>query len=415
MEPETAPSPASSGFLRPPPGAALTYVEKESQLPQAIEDLNLTVGRPVLILVGGADSINPSLSDRLKPLFEQAVVPAIERCGALVVDGGTDSGGMRLMGEARAAAGADFPLVGVFPAGVSTEGHISLQPNHTHFVMVPGNHWGDESTFVSGVASALAGGKPSIVLLVGGGDVTRKDVAASQAAGRTTITVAGSGGYADELAGSQQSKVIVFAIDDPPESLHGLIMQHLGGSMPKQNYRERLASQFAALVPSLNLRPEQRAFMSARWLDQIDWMEGRAVANRNYYYSLRGFTIVGGVIVPALVRLAAASKHANSPISLTTFILSLLVALSAAMEGFFKFGDRWRHYRRTAEALKSEGWQFIELSGNYRSSPNLQSAYKSFVQRTERLLQQDVDSYIAQVAAPSPAEGEEDESKEADT
>jgi Protein of unknown function (DUF4231) len=185
--------------------------------------------------------------------------------------------------------------------------------------------------------------------------------------------------------------------------------------MPKQNYRERLASEFAALVPSLNLRPEQKAFLNARWLDQIVWMEDRAVVNRNYYYSLRGFTIVGGVIVPALVRLAADSKHANSRISLITFALSLLVALSAAIEGFFKFGDRWRHYRRTAEALKSEGWQFIELSGNYRSSTHHQAAYKTFVQRTERLLQQDVDSYIAQVASPSPIEADEDESKEPHT
>jgi hypothetical protein len=413
MKPETASTPASGGLLPPPPGAVLTNVENESDLPRAVRDLNLPT-RPVLMLVGGADSLNSSLSERLEPLFTHAVVPAIERCGALVVDGGTDSGAMRLMGRARAAAQADFPLVGVLPAEISARGGIPLERNHTHFVLVPGSHWGDESEFVSAVASALSGGKRSIALVVGGGDVTRKDVAAAQALGRVTIAVVGSGGYADELAASQEPQVISFGINDPPQSLHDLLVEQLGGSMPKQNYRERLASQFAALIPSLGLRPEQRAFLSARWLDQIDWMEGRAVVNRNYYYSLRGFTIVGGVIVPALVRLAA-GKDANSSISLIALTLSLLVALSAAVEGFFKFGDRWRHYRRTAEALKSEGWQFIELSGNYRSSPNLQSAYKSFVQRTERLLQQDVDSYIAQVASPGQSETDADESKETDT
>ncbi|MDP9223389.1 MAG: DUF4231 domain-containing protein [Actinomycetota bacterium] len=184
--------------------------------------------------------------------------------------------------------------------------------------------------------------------------------------------------------------------------------------MPKQDYRQRLESQLGALIPSLPLREEQRAFLQARWLDQIVWMEGRAVFNRNYYYALRGFTIVGGVTVPALVRFTA-SSGATSGIAITTYIMSFLVALSAATEGFFKFGDRWRHYRRTAEALKSEGWQFIELSGHYRNFEQHNKAYKAFVQRTERLLQQDVDSYIAQVASHDQTGAEVDEPKTAVT
>jgi Protein of unknown function (DUF4231) len=175
--------------------------------------------------------------------------------------------------------------------------------------------------------------------------------------------------------------------------------------MPEQNYRQRLASQLSDLIPSIHVQPEQRAFLEARWLDQITWMEGRAVFNRNYYYLLRGFTIVGGVIVPALVRFSAA-KGAASWIAIATYTLSLLVAISAAVEGFFKFGDRWRHYRRTAEALKSEGWQFIELSGHYRNFDRHERGFKAFVQRTERLLQQDVDSYIAQVASHDQTEAE---------
>lgn len=414
MEPETVVEPDAGAFMDPPPGAVLAHVSDRGQLQSALEALDLPFGRPVLVLVGGADSLTPELSETLEPLFTRAVIPAIEHCRAVVVDGGTDAGAMRLMGRARGVASVEFPLVGVLPAHVSSRGPLALEPNHTHFLLVPGSHWGDESEFVSGVAAALAQGQPSVALIVGGGDVTRKDVAASRATGRVTIAVTGSGGYADELASSQQPHVISFSVESPTESLRKLIVQQLGGGMTKQSYRQRLATQFASLVPSLSLRPEQKAFLSARWLDQIEWMENRAVVNRNYYYSLRGFTIVGGVIVPALVRLAASNGNANSRIALTTYALSLLVALSAAIEGFFKFGDRWRHYRRTAETLKSEGWQFIELSGHYRKSQHHQSAYKSFVERIERLLQQDVDAYIAQVASGDQLEADE-EPKEANT
>jgi hypothetical protein len=43
----------------------------------------------------------------------------------------------------------------------------------------------------------------------------------------------------------------------------------------------------------------------------------------------------------------------------------LLVATSAAIEEFFHFGERWRHYRRSVELLKAEGWKFFELAGVY--------------------------------------------------
>ncbi|EDX72254.1 hypothetical protein MC7420_8346 [Coleofasciculus chthonoplastes PCC 7420] len=41
--------------------------------------------------------------------------------------------------------------------------------------------------------------------------------------------------------------------------------------------------------------------MKARWLDQVLWLEGRATKERDRHNSLRLLTIIGGVIVPAMV------------------------------------------------------------------------------------------------------------------
>jgi len=74
-----------------------------------------------------------------------------------------------------------------------------------------------------------------------------------------------------------------------------------------------------------------------------------------------------------------------------------VVALSAAVEEFFHYGERWRHYRRTVEALKSEGWQFFQLSGSYANLTHVQ-AYPAFATRVEQLSQEEVETYMTQVA-----------------
>jgi hypothetical protein len=61
------------------------------------------------------------------------------------------------------------------------------------------------------------------------------------------------------------------------------------------------------------------------------------------------------------------SSRIASAVGWITVGLSLLVALSAAVEQFFNYGERWRHYRRMAELLKIEGWEFFHLSGHYRA------------------------------------------------
>jgi len=76
----------------------------------------------------------------------------------------------------------------------------ALDPDHTHFVLVPGERWGDESPWLAAVVGALAGSQPSVTVLVNGGEVALNDVAHSVRAGRPVFVVTGSGRTADLLA-----------------------------------------------------------------------------------------------------------------------------------------------------------------------------------------------------------------------
>jgi len=182
-------------------------VSEVDDLPRLLDAAGLSKG-PVLVLIGGAGGLEAEDEARLATLMRDHLVPLVLLAGATVVDGGTDAGIMRAMGSARAEAGAQFQLVGVAAAGtVPSPGdvpdevaEVRVDAHHTHIAVVPGNEWGDESPWLSEVASVLSTGHPSATLLVNGGEIAYADVHHSLAAGRPVVVVAGSGRTADAIA-----------------------------------------------------------------------------------------------------------------------------------------------------------------------------------------------------------------------
>ena len=176
-----------------------------------------------------------------------------------------------------------------------------------------------------------------------------------------------------------------------------------------QNYREQIKQEMCELIERTDLPDLQKQFMKARWLDQVLWLEGRAQQCRNQYYLLRLITIIGGVIIPALVSLNISNAQFREILGWVTFGLSQFVAISATVEEFFHYGDRYRHYRNTAEAMKIEGWQFLQLSGPYRQAKSHTEIYSDFAQRVEGIIQRDVEGYLTQVVQDKKKQKPEDE------
>lgn len=163
----------------------------------------------------------------------------------------------------------------------------------------------------------------------------------------------------------------------------------------KPSYRDWLKKDLGSLIDSLSLTDLQKRFLHSRWLDQVMWMEASANKARSRYYALRMVTIIGGVVVPALISLNLAGAAADF-IKWSTVGISLLVGISAAVEEFFHFGERWRHYRRNVESLKTTGWLFFQLTGPFNAATHAE-AYRTFASQVEEILQQDVNVYISKV------------------
>ncbi len=200
-------SPIKLTFLNRRKATAL-LAQQISELPEILEQLGVPQFRPTLVLVGGASRMSASDLQNLRRLFREAIVPAIQALNAVVVDGGTDAGVMKMMGQTYAELEATFPLVGVAVANLTllpgTEPFspeaTPLESNHTHFILVPGSNWGDDSPWIADIATFVAAESPSLTILINGGEITYDDAAHSLLHERPILVVAGSGRTADQFA-----------------------------------------------------------------------------------------------------------------------------------------------------------------------------------------------------------------------
>ncbi len=172
----------------------------DKEIPEALMRLHIPHPKPVIVLVGGAGGIG--WRDIL-PMWKAVRIVArlAEETGSVVIDGGTQAGIMTEVGQQRKRHKFSFPLIGVVFDGLLTKEKPQdvLDPNHTHFLLIPGDNWGDESIWISKIASVLAGDQKSITVLVNGGNIARIDVKNSLQENRPTFVMRGTGRMADEI------------------------------------------------------------------------------------------------------------------------------------------------------------------------------------------------------------------------
>jgi hypothetical protein len=191
--------------------AQAVRVNAVADLAWAVDELDVG-GRAVLVVVGGASGMSARQVRRLRPLFTDVLAPLAQRLSVTVIDGGSDTGVMRLMGSARGEGAWTFPLVGVIVDELAAYSNASgayavdLEPNHTHFVFVPGSEWGEEAPWLARLATVAAGSDGSATILVNGGAIALDDVRHSIEAGRPVVVLDRSGRTADALAAAVRGK-----------------------------------------------------------------------------------------------------------------------------------------------------------------------------------------------------------------
>jgi hypothetical protein len=182
------------------------------------------------------------------------------------------------------------------------------------------------------------------------------------------------------------------------------------------NRRKPLYERLSGVIDSLDMTDDKKGWMRERWLEQVCWFDETAErANRRHSY-LRVLAIAGGVLIPGLVSIDSASS-AWEWVRPVAFVVSLMVAAAVGLDEFFHFGERWRHYRRTAELLKTEGWLFIEGGGDYRRLHRKDfhnHVFPRFATKVEELVKRDVEVYLTRIVQERQDDVDDEEAVYAD-
>ncbi len=185
---------------------------------QVLRALGMTTPQPALFLSGGASAMGDAEMQHTQALVRDGIARFATDHSITVVDGGTDAGIMQMMGQARRHFEGVFPLIGcapmekvTYPGGPTRDDDEAtpLESNHSHFVLVEGDHWGVESDMIVGAARALPQtSAPTCGILINGGKISQYDVYIASARGEQAVPVIvidGSGRTADMIASATKS------------------------------------------------------------------------------------------------------------------------------------------------------------------------------------------------------------------
>ncbi len=204
--------------------AQLVSTTKDAEAAEIVAALELEPPKALIMVSGGAGGLSEGLQPSLLQLFSRGVARAAIAASAIIIDGGTHTGVMKLMGQGVADRNRQTPLIGVAPQGkVSYPGGPSpekiedgaaLDPNHSHFVLIEGDKWGDETETMFRLGSTLAQGLDgeseesqvsegihAVTVLAGGSidGISKDEVLNSVRHGWPVFVINGSGGLADEI------------------------------------------------------------------------------------------------------------------------------------------------------------------------------------------------------------------------
>ena len=239
--------------------AQVIYAPQGTPIQSIIATLDAAPPRGVLAFTGGTAQLSNDLQARLGQAIQDGVARVAAQAQLTVVTGGTDAGVFTLLGQGLERWGHNAPCIGVAVASLvqhpeptptwvdpsPTEGNfIPLEPNHSHFVLVEGEQWGDETVTLFDIVGALSEHAPSVQVFASGGAILRREVVTNVRQRRPVICIAGSGRFADELAAVvrgeraaeaadveeivRDGQITLFDLRQPPEELATLLQQHLG-------------------------------------------------------------------------------------------------------------------------------------------------------------------------------------------
>ena len=156
---------------------------------------------------------------------------------------------------------------------------------------------------------------------------------------------------------------------------------------------------FSLVLHSLDLTDVEKEIIQTRYLSMLENFQKRARQYASLFFVGHFIITVGSLFVPALLSIqnsSYATTHSEfgSQVYWLTFALSLMVTMCNGMITLFKVDKKYYFLNTTMERLRSEGWQYVGLTGRYSGhgiTPTHQNQFLTFTHHIEKIKMKQVE------------------------
>ena len=155
--------------------------------------------------------------------------------------------------------------------------------------------------------------------------------------------------------------------------------------------------QVLEIIDTLELETDtDKSILKSRFLGEVLNYEKRKNDVKKYYNAFRFIVTTGSILLPAILSVgqmdpAKLPKNFDAISYWAAWTISLMVTASNGFLQLFSLDKNYFEFALTTEQLKTEGWQFFQLSGKYEDCESHKEAYKPFNKSVENIKRKQVE------------------------
>jgi len=154
----------------------------------------------------------------------------------------------------------------------------------------------------------------------------------------------------------------------------------------RSTYYDRVNKIIDGLV--LKNSPSDNEIIKNRFLYEVMLYEYKRDSINKYYNGLRFVMTIGSILLPAILSIGQMDptklpKNFEAITYWTSWSLSLTITACNGFLQLFSLDKNYIAYSLVVEQLKTEGWQYFQLSGKYENAQNHGQAFKQFCRSVE--------------------------------
>jgi len=151
------------------------------------------------------------------------------------------------------------------------------------------------------------------------------------------------------------------------------------------------------IIDGLKLRNEyDTEIIKNRFLYEVLLYEEKRDKTKKYYNSFRFIVTLGSLFLPAILSIGQMDpnklpKNFDTISYWAAWSISLTVTACNGFLQLFSLDKNYYTYSIVTEQLKTEGWQYLQLSGKYEDSPSHEAAFKQFCKSIENIKRKQIE------------------------